>query len=350
MGEFEYSIDYSLFSIGKSWVFINPSHGCNLGCAYCIEQKDRWFRKKITNEFSVDETLDEIIGSPFILRDKSPLSFFNYSDPFLKENRNSLMEILYSLDEKGWTNKVGLISKVHPGKDYLKNLSRLRNLKIGLFVSYANLPKGIEKVSKKNRVALIRDAKEEEIPVVDYLRPLISAWTSREMIYELSQQVGKFVDAFCLSGMRFTPEVVTEIKRRNLPIPKIKNYINKQKERDLFDETAKIINSVVDTPVFMHTSCAMSYLFKEPDYNSHDIREKRTKPDCEFLCIPEQRERCYSRECNTTNEEIRSFLSRLNKKIKFYREGNIIFLKEGGLLKEDVSFLRHIIPEFVIKR
>ncbi len=93
----------------------------------------------------------------------------------------------------------------------------------------------------------------------------------------------------------------------------------------------------------------MSYLFGEPDYNSHDIREKRKKDNCGFPCIDSQRDICNSRECNTDKEKLEKILDRLGKEVSYRREGKTFLLSGGQLNKEDISFVRHVVPEFVIK-
>ncbi len=93
----------------------------------------------------------------------------------------------------------------------------------------------------------------------------------------------------------------------------------------------------------------MSYLSNEPDYNSHDIREKRKKERCGFPCVDSQKNICNSRTTSTSDNEIERILRRTGKNIQFRREGKTILLNGEQLNKEDISFVRHIVPEFVTK-
>jgi DNA repair photolyase len=346
---FEHHSDYSLIVPGKSWVFVNPSHGCPLGCPYCIEKKDKWFKNRVTPVYSAPETLRKIEDSPLVLKHKSPLTFYNYSDPFLKENKKDLIHILESLDQEGWNNMVGLISKVHPGEDYLERLSRLKNLRLGLFVSYANLPSDIERVSSKDRISLMGEARSLGIKTVGYVRPLISAWTDIERVRELGAQMKGGVDAISLSSIRLTPEIVKSLEARGIEIPKIKTYTNKQRETPFFKEVTTLLKEMVGVPVFWHTSCAMSYLHGEPDYNSHDIRDKRKESRCLFPCVDVQRKVCRGRSLPSGDEDVEELLKRIGKETSFKRDGNTIILNGEELTLEDVSFVRHILPEFVIE-
>jgi len=348
--KFEQHSDYELFLPGKSWLFANPSHGCPLECSYCIEKKDSWFQNKITHLYSSEQTIEEILKSPKVMKDKSPLTFYNFSDPFLPGNKEGLISILEKLDSFGWENKVGLISKVNPGGKYLEKLSNLNNLKIGIFVSYANLNPGLEKVSSESRIELMKDSKNKGLKTIAYVRPLVRKWITTDRIYELGDQISGKIDAIALSGIRLTPEIIEALKDKDLPIPEVETYVNKKRDNDLFWETTKILREKTNVPVFWHTSCAMSYVFNTPDYNSHDIREKIKKEECGFPCIDVQREICDSRKTNSSDQEVKDIINRLGKDISFEREGQKIILGGSELTREDVSFVRQILPEFVMKK
>lgn len=347
--KFEQHSNYSLFIPGKSWIFVNPSHGCPQKCAYCIEKKDRWFKNRVTQLYSPKDTTEKMVNSPIILKDRTPLAFYNFSDPFLKDNKKNLFSILENLDKKGWKNKVGLITKLHPGRDYLKKLSELENLKIGLFVSYANLIPGIENTSPKNRIKLMEDSKRLGLKTINYTRPLVKIWTNEEKLSELADQIKGKVDAISLSGIRLTPEIILSLKSKGIPLPEIRTYTNKQRETPFFKKVTKLLKEKTGVPVFWHTSCAMSYVYKEPDYNSHDIRDKMKEGKCSFPCADEQREICYSRKGNSSEEEINEILKKLEKDVSYKRKGETLFLKGNNLTREDVSFVRHLLPEFVKK-
>jgi len=347
--QFEQHSDYSLFLPGKSWIFVNPSHGCPLDCSYCVEKKDKWFEKKITAIYSPEETIERMIKSQIIVKDKSPLTFYNFSDPFLAENKENLLIILKKLDSLGWKNKIGLITKMHPGINYLESLKDLRNLKIAIFVSYANLIPGLEKVSSESRIKLMEDSKNLGIKTINYARPLVSIWTDEKRLNDLGDQLKGKVDAISLSSVRLTPEIISSLKSKNISVPEVRTYVNKNRETPFFHKVTEILREKTGVPVFWHTSCAMCYVWGEPDYNSHDIRDKMREGECLFPCSEEQRKICYARKGNSSDEEIRGVLKRLGKKVDFRRENETIFLSGDNLTKEDISIVRHLLPEFVQK-
>lgn len=348
--KFKQHSDYELFLPGKSWVFVNPSHGCPLKCSYCIEQKDNWFQDKVTHLYSPTQTIERMVKSPLIIKDKSPLTFYNFSDPFLPQNKKRLMPILEELNGSGWNNKIGLISKINPGRKYLSKLSKLENLKIGVFVSYANLNPGLESISYESRVKLMNESRDAGLKTINYARPLVKEWTNLDRIYELGRQIKGKVDAVSLSGLRLTPEIIESLKIRGLPIPNVKSYTNKERDDNLFEKATQILREEAEVPVFWHTSCAMSYVHNEPDYNSHDIREKIKKDSCEFPCVKSQREICNSRKGNSSNKELEEIIERMGKNVSMERSGEVITLSGPTLTREDVSFARHVLPEFVKKK
>jgi DNA repair photolyase len=342
---FKHSLDYELITPGKSWMFVNPSHGCPIGCGYCVEQKDDWFQGKITQVYTGEQTISAMKRSPLIIKDRSPLTFFNYSDPMLPSNYDNLIGILETLDRDGWRNKVGLITKFHPGHKKIKRLGDLKNLNIAMFVSYSNFIKGLEP-ENLDRVGLMRTAHELGIKTIGYVRPVVEEWIPLRNVEELSHQTGEYVNAYVLSGIRLTREIESALIQRGLPVPHVKNRTNKHNDGKFMNAVMKIIRDITGKPVFQHTSCGMSYLFREPDYNSHDIREKSAHGSCPFMCVPQQEKRCHDRKCKTTDEEIQGLIDLLGKNISFERHGSVIELK-GDCGKKDVSFIRHLVPEFV---
>lgn len=349
MEKFKYSMDYELITLGKSWVFVNPSRGCPLGCGYCVEQKDNWFEFRVEELYNDEETLFHMYSSPLILKHRSPLTLFNYSDPLLSRNYKTLISILESLDGNGWTNKVGLISKFKPDDEKLERLASLKNLKLALYVSYSNFIDGIENKKLDNRPDLMKRAKEFGIPVIGYVRPLVREWLPIKNVLELADQTGEFVDGYVLSGMRLTDEIEETLTKNNIIVPKVPTRAGKKLDKEFASKVKYALRKKTDKPVFYHTSCAMSYLYGEPDYNSHDIREKLKFDECSFPCPIEQKDICYSRECKTSDGEIKGLIGRTGKDISFERDGNVIKLIGDNISQEDVSFLRHIIPEFVKK-
>ena len=96
-GPYEFSREFKLITQLKSWMAINPSYGCFWDCAYCIQHKDTFFNqgdyKKVNNVSNIEEVIGEIMSSSRITS-KTPLTFYNYSDPFLPQNCSNLSKIL----------------------------------------------------------------------------------------------------------------------------------------------------------------------------------------------------------------------------------------------------------------
>lgn len=105
---YKYSIPWEPFIQLKSWMAINPSYGCSMDCAYCIQEKDKFF-VKTKNRIKQEITIEEItkrIESNVLISKNVPLVLYNFSDPFFKENLTDLKNILFYLEKNNFKNFV----------------------------------------------------------------------------------------------------------------------------------------------------------------------------------------------------------------------------------------------------
>ncbi len=251
------SSKYQLIRPVKSWVLVNPSIGCGFDCAYCNGHRNRVEQKK-----SPEETLLEIKKSGDIHKDHNPILLYGYSDPFLPQNSGSLIRILKGLDQEGWKNRISLISKIHPGDEALDALAEIENLRLGVFVTYANLIPGIESVSYQRRLDLMESLHKREMPVVSYISPLVRQWIPHRGLEKLAHDIKGKVDAVAVSGLCLTPRIISDLKKREVIIPYTPTQGKKYLDENLLKEATKIIESTTKLPVFPNASSAMSHLFK----------------------------------------------------------------------------------------
>lgn len=350
---YSHSTELQLFMQLKSWIAINPSFGCIWDCAYCIQHKDKFFnqtnhrevKKLLINNspYTPEDIFNEILANPRITP-LTPLTFYNFSDPFLPQNSPDLIEILKRLDEREASNIVGLISKTLPEESVLDEIADLENLSVILLVSYAGYEdKRIETVPKEGRIELAKKAKSRKIPVLHYFRPIVKEWIKKGQLEKARDDLGGFVDGVVMSGIRLTPEIIQVIRERNLPIPQVKNYTNKFFPREIQEEILHLYKGVA--PVYRYTSCGVSSIFKIPDYNAHLNFLRHTQRDmfleCPLPCRDEQKRVCEG-FIKIEPIKIRSLLERINQEAADFREiraGMIILNRE--LPKEDLTYLRH---------
>jgi DNA repair photolyase len=344
---YSHSIDYSLSTQLKSWMAINPHIGCVWDCAYCIQHKDKFFStlgpKQISKLVSVDDTLSEI-ESNLRITSKTPLTFFNYSDPFLPQNTEELRKILSGLDERKFTNIVGLITRTKADEKTLEMIASLENLRPIVLITYAGYDNAnLEGSPVENRINLAKELKKRKIPVLQYLRPLAQEWVEKDQFKKTRIELGDVVDGVVMSGIRITPETANVLEKRNIPVPKVPNATNKYFPKNLQEEILEAYNN--SCPVYRYTSCAVSATLNIPDYNSHlgFFRETQEQAyvKCPLPCKKGQSEIC-SGCCSPDNTTIKKLLETIQKKdveFSITNKGSVIL--EENLSKYDMTFLRH---------
>lgn len=286
-----------------SYLGINPAHGCNLGCGYCVLEKDHPVPDKVVKDATANFTLDTILNSDNVTK-TNPLAFYNLSDPFLKQNIDDLMFILEGLESHGYQNPVVLITKLNPERvkpdaRILQRIAEFKNIKPVIMVTYANVPREIEPVSKSGRLELMARSKELGIAVVQYGRPLWEEWTPMNKVKEMVRETADKVDAVVISGVVVSDAIKAKLKTRNTPIPSWDNNKGRYLDsayRDRVIHEYKRANP--DLGVFINSSCGISAALKIPHYMGYQWHFKRVYNNdyCPRPCSAQQRDICHSAE------------------------------------------------------
>lgn len=355
--KYEYSTDYNLLTQMKTWIAVNPSFGCIWDCAYCIQHKDAFFdtaeyrrvHKVKTNkiDFTPEEIIAEIMRNPRVTK-RTPLTLYNFSDPFLPQNTSDLVKILEGMDKRKFKQVVGLMTKTNVPDTVLDSIANLKNLRLIIYVSYAGYDdRRIESAPNNKRLELMKRINDRGIPTIQYLRPVVKEWVKEGQIERISQEVKGIIDGVVMSGLRLTPEIISKIKSKNLPVPKVANHKNKYFPVELQEQIVEAYRDVA--PVYRYTSCAASAVFNIPDYNAHMdflrvVGKIRQEDGCPLPCISAQKQRCfeYGSENRTTEEQIRKLQEKIgyeDKNFKITNKGRVIF--EEPMSKEDLTFFRH---------
>jgi len=341
-----YSQEYNLTSQLKSWMAINPGFGCIWDCAYCIQHKDKFFNdtdyKKVRNITSVDNTVSEIMANPRITS-STPLALYNFSDPFLPNNTLPLRQILESLDDRGFTNIVGMITRTYADSKTLDTIQNLKNLRPIVLVTYAGYEdKDIESAPASPRIRLLKELKNRDIKSILYLRPLVQEWVKDGQIQRVRDETGEYIDGVVMSGIRLTPEIITKIESRDTVVPYVKNHTNKYFPKVLQNAVIDIFKNVA--PVHRYTSCGVSTAMSIPDFNAHLGFFKKTQgadySSCPLPCKVGQSKIC-SKCATPPVQKIESLLKKINLNDVKFREVNGTIELDREVSKYDLTFLRH---------
>ncbi|MGM5487817.1 MAG: radical SAM protein [Nanobdellota archaeon] len=345
---YRHTAQYRLFSHLNSWLSINPSHGCPLDCAYCVQEKDRWYSGKgVIREYTPEHAVQEITTNPLMTRER-PIALYNFSDPFLPQNREDLCAILKALDKQKYQNTVGLITKTLPDKKTLKTLKKLRHMKPVILISYANLPKDVVKASKKDRLALFQKAKKHKIPTIQYFRPTVREWYTNfeKSIQQAAEEVSPYADAVCISGLIYTPEIREKLQKRKVCLPAYEPNGGKHLRWEDKTDIMRIYHDVnPKLPIFSSTSCAVSFINNIPNYNGYFPLRNLEGNGCNAPCVDEQRERC-----NKGIKQKKRSVKRLFEPLdKAYEVRDQIILVDDSFGMKEHYYIRHNTCHITIK-
>jgi len=279
----------------KSWLNIEPSIGCPNDCVYCHRHTDGDFDLKIPQPTVAIGALFRCLQRhPLFTPNQTHLSINGVkSDAFLPENKKRTFQFLKLLDKMGYSNMVIITTKGLIDKNDAKNLRKLKHIKPVIFVTYSEMPRMLEKISNSQRIQSLKNLKKSGgIKCILYWRPLIKGINDSFKQIEKVLTIGeKYADAFVLSGLRLTPAIKKYMEKKKVKLAK-ENWhpdhkiISGSTKTNIYRE---YLNKNCKIPLFLKSSCAVSYLEKLPDFNAHWINPEK---NCSPFCPNEQKIRC----------------------------------------------------------
>ncbi|MBT4541230.1 hypothetical protein HOC35_06990 [Candidatus Woesearchaeota archaeon] len=326
-------------SFFTSYLGVNPSVGCPNSCGYCMLEKDTPNPGVVRNVATPRMTLDLLLNDEKVTS-TSPLAFYNLSDPFLRDNVSDLLHILEGLEKAGRQNIVALITKLNPKrtspeKEVLGRIAALKSIKPVILVSYANLPREIEPVSKKARIELMESAKGLGIPVVHYARPLYHGWTPHEKVIEMAKETANVVDSVVIGGIKLQKDIRNRLSKTGAEMPSYSDDEGRRIEINYRNSVVDAFEKVnKDLGVFYNTSCGISNALKIPHYMGFqwNFALNNKSGYCKKPCQDEQRDRCKFAEPPIKSYEERQDETPEYREIRRTEERKVqVFLKRFGL-------------------
>ncbi|MGA3020559.1 MAG: radical SAM protein [Candidatus Micrarchaeales archaeon] len=324
----------------KSWLAINPIIGCPSECAYCYRQDDNifWVKEPVQIR-TVEETLNNLLNHRFFLPNSTPIAICNMTtDPFFEKPKKFIYELLSKLDDSGYTNSVGLITKQLITKDDIAFLESLSNININVFVTYSEMPKNIEPIGNERRKQSLKNLSDSKIKTILYWRPIIEGQnTDEKRIKEVLDFGEKCADAFVISGLKISPNISASLEKQGVHL--VGEF--KSDHKKISDgSTSNILNFYkeedISTPLFRRTSCAVSYLKNISDYNAHWSNPQK---NCLDTCPASQKQSC-SLAAKPKKEMIEFLLEKMDNRSEFEINENYVGIK-GRLTAEELTYLRH---------
>jgi DNA repair photolyase len=278
----------------SSWLSINPIRGCPLGCTYCFRL--RWDAAiRPTRHYDLNTSIAALLEHPKFVPHKTPITInISSTDALLPRVKPTTFEAIKALDALQLRNPFGITTKLPFKRTDIETLTGLAFIRPIVFTSLAFLPWHVEPVPIEPRIESLKRLHAAGISSVLYFRPIIKDLNDSPMHIGRALDVGEaFCHAICIGGLRLSPEIAN-----NMALPGLRS-----KSKDDFHDkrlptyTEELVFRIhgemkLTIPIYKHTSCAVSLLTKQANYNSlyHDAQR-----NCTATCPREQRDRCYAR-------------------------------------------------------
>ena len=278
----------------KSWLNIEPSIGCSNTCVYCYRHSDGdFYLRSPQPTIPLRNLFKQLQKHPLFVPNQTHLSINGIkSDAFLFENKVRTFKFLSLLDKAGYSNRVIITTKGLIDRNDAENLKKFKNIKPVIFVTYSEMPEGIEGVSNDQRIKSLKNLKEAGVECILYWRPLIKGVNDSEKQVRKVLDIGiKYANAFVLSGLRLTKEIRKYMEEKGLRLAKEDwhpdhKIISASTKTKIYQNYQ---NKKCRIPLFLKSSCAVSFLEKETDFNAHWSKPEK---NCSPFCPYQQKIRC----------------------------------------------------------
>ncbi len=334
--------------LAKNFLSINAIAGCRNNCVYCYKHgwdiKDKFIPKQIYNP----QTILKALKRHKYYHPRVPLAIHNSAtDPFQTGVTETTFEILDGLEKMKISNVVGLITKEYLSKNLIKKLESYKYIRLVIFVTFSCLPKKYENVINDRRLATMKNLKNSKLKKVLYFRPIIKDVNDNKKTVKRIIELGEnYFDCIVRSSVKLDINTVEYMAKKGLyvdPSYDIGLNIHDSLKQMPADTRARVDSMLqgAKIPYFKKTSCAISYLFKEADYNTQWVRKEYY---CSSSCPKEQKAKCHDKSFRKPNaKEIKKLINTLNLNVKYEIQDRQIILKGENFFYSDIKFMRMVL-------
>jgi DNA repair photolyase len=325
-----------------TWLAIDPVIGCRLNCQYCYLRLANWTGVAPQKLFSAEEIITMLHSNRYFIPHKTPLAVGTTTDIFLPENKGIAIEIAKKLDQLKYTNFLIFITKQLIPIETIVEFKQIQHIRPIFILSYSGLPASIEKgVDPKNNQENFKRLAEHNLPTIHYWRPLIPLNGTDEKLNEILDFVVKYASSSIYIGLKYNP-ALKELYKNNEKLLFPDTYQNRNDEYILPQIEQRLIEIAAkkypEYPLYKHTSCAISNLLNQPDYNATLYNKQVCLIDSK--CPSKQRTICKSTVGIPNEERVQSLIDNLEAPLGFQVNKNYVEI-EGKVSQEDFSFLLH---------
>ena len=227
----------------KSGLSLNHVIGCPLDCGYCVRHFWGNFEVK-TPQLLVptDQAISLLTSHPGFRPHVTPVQLFNKAtDPFLPGVKPHLFEVLRSLDERGLTNLVLLITRFRVNEADMVALEQLRNLRVTLLFTYSGITDQRVEPVAKSAITLSSLATAcqagNRTKVILYWRPIVPGWNDDPTTMARVLDSGRDADAIVFTGYYHKEQNAAYLRSLGVEVPYAEGYDRRKVMPAELDET-----------------------------------------------------------------------------------------------------------------
>jgi DNA repair photolyase len=268
-------IEYRKSGLSVNWII-----GCPLDCGYCVRHLFGNYELKTPRAvMREDEAAELLVRDRFFQPHVTPVQLLNRAtDPMLPAVKPHTLAMLRSLDERGLTNHVLVITRWRVEPQDCAELNTLRHLKVTLLVTHSGIEDDrIEPVDSQIAATSLRTAYEHagRYRVVLYWRPIVPGLNDTDEHLTRALELSHHAHATVYTGLFYRDEIQRYYREHGLPEP----YADTARRKILPASVEQRILTAAagragGSALFRKTSCAVAYVHGMADYNGHyGIRE-----------------------------------------------------------------------------
>lgn len=331
--------------LAKNFLCLNAIAGCRNDCIYCYKHGWDIKNKFIPQNFCRVKEILQNVKTHRYYHPNIPLAVHNSAtDPFQDGVIETTFRILDGLEKMGINNIVGLITKEYLSREIIKRIESYKKIRPIVFVTYSCLPEKYEKVINERRLETMKNLSFSKLKKVLYYRPIIKGVNDKKRIVKKIVKLGEnYFDCIVRSSIKLDINTIEYMASRGVYVdPSYDIGLNIHNSiKEMLPETRKKVDPILakaEVPYFKKTSCAISYLFGEPDYNTQWVRPEYY---CSSSCPNEQKRRCVlASQQKPMQRDVDRLLLHLDLKAKYKIKNDAVSIQNDKIYYSDIKYLR----------
>jgi DNA repair photolyase len=299
----------------ESWVSLDPVQGCTASCAYCYLEPKGLTRKvpEVSSETlnTIYQKLAEsLYFEKFFVEEvpagrNFPIAVGNYTDMCLTlKNRQILLFMLHKHKEYIPGVPVCIVTKAALDNAFLEKVNQI-GITVIFFISLSFLAKKFEKGAPSIEARLKNFSRIASFPnlnAIHFWRPVtsISVPDQAAALKQINLLKSAGAKVSVITGLKFgdnLAEIFSSNEQHAFYAFFKDHSMQNHLKNEIFEpEVQESILSAANEhsyPVYLHTSCAVSYLLAQPDYNA-TFRKPYLEAKCLASTCPSAQRVCCS--------------------------------------------------------